>query len=258
MLKQILASILSVGGLVAYGDLIIDNAGTVSPTWTLATTHAISAGVTADGQGPGGVGQARMLVFNTEVYPENSARYSTAENIAGNQMAYLNSTLQFDYKTLGVGGGDVWTPTASVPVYFSVYLYGGPSDGFIAWDMKVGDTNSLGWDTNQQWHTVSLPIINGLPSRAGSFFDGVAATTATLPTATVAGNYWDGLQSQFWTNLTSISVIMSTNYDPVSPNNEAVLIDNLRLASIPEPCSLALLALSALFVFRGGRRHGAK
>ncbi|NLE29640.1 MAG: hypothetical protein GX629_08235, partial [Phycisphaerae bacterium] len=217
---------------VVSGDVIVDNADDVVATWTSVTPQAISANVTAEGEGKDGIGKARMLVYNNTDTNNRSATFSTSNNIAGDKSGYMNGTIEFDYKTLGVGSDGIWTPTNGFPRFFNVNLHG-PNGQWLTYNLCLWSStvDSLGWDLDQEWHTVKLKIYGGLPSRTGSEFDGVAATTATLPTATGVGGLTSANAATFWANLISIEICAYTHFDPDPA--AAVLIDNLRL--VPEP-----------------------
>ena len=216
-------------GRSAFGDLIIDNADDVVATWTPITAPAISANVTAEGEGKNGIGRARMLVYNTDTN-NRAADFKITDTIAGNRFAFVNGSIEFDYKTLGVGSGGTWTSTNGFPRYLSLKIYG-PNGQYIAYDINVWSSSagSLGWDLDQEWHTVKLKIVNGLPSREGSQFDGVEATTATLPSATGGGGLTSANFPNFWADIQYIVISPFTHLDP--DPGAAVLIDNLRLVS---------------------------
>jgi len=226
--------------LVAFGlalheasaELLIDNADNATATWTIEgnaySLTTVSGGVS---------GNARQLQAN----PSSGQAIFRTTGVAGDRSAYMNSSLlEFDYKTLGIGPSDTgpYTLTSGYPRYLAVHIEGGadPVNQWVEFNIAIGYyESSLGWDMSSDWHTIKLAFVDGLGSLAGSEFDGVAATTSTLP-AVVKGS---GMTSpaaiaDMWANVTSI-YIGNTHLFGEGPY-AATAIDNFRL--IPGPVTV--------------------
>lgn len=240
MLKKLtsLVSVLVLSANGAGATLVIDNADDVTSTWTLGgNAHSlgtISGGVSGD---------ARKLVANP-----SSGQSIFTSSLSGDLSGYMSGSIEFDYKTLGTGAtvDGPFTPAAGYPRFLQVRVAGGddPANQWIEFNVTTWSSNSgLAWDVSSEWHTIKLALVDGLAVRAGSEFDGAAATTTTLPVvAKGSGMSTQADVNDMWENVT-LFYVGQTHYQNAGPF-AAVAMDNLRL--VPEPSAMGLVVSGVL------------
>jgi len=246
MKKKILMVTLVAFGLAIHevsASLMIDNADETAATWTIEGNAYSLTTIT------GGVsGNARELVAN----PSSGQAVFRTTAVAGNRSAYMNGSVELNYKALGIGSSadGPYTLTSGYPRYLAVHIQGGadPANQWVEFNITSGFYDgSLGWDLSSAWHTIKLAFVDGLGSQAGSEFDGVAATDLTLPTvARGSGMTTPEGRADMWANVTSI-YIGNTHLFGEGPY-AATAIDNFQF--VPEPATLVLLSLGGLLLRR--------
>jgi len=233
MKTKILIVVLAVCGPAlheASANLMIDNADETAATWTIEgnaySLTTVNGGVS---------GNARKLQAN----PSSGQAVFRTTAVAGNKSAYMNGSVELNYKTLGISSSanGPYTLTSGYPRYLAVHIQGGadPANQWVEFNIAIGYyAGSLEWDNSSAWHTIKLAFVDGLGSRVGSEFDGVAATTSTLPiVARGSGMTTPEGRADMWANVTSIS-IGNTHLFGEGPY-AATAIDNLQLVPGPVP-----------------------
>ena len=233
-----LVVVLLLGINVTAGTFMIENADDVTATWTVGASPAVSL-TTVSGGAPG---NARKLLAN----PSAGQATFTTTGVAGNRSAYMNGSIEFDYKSLGIDdtADGPYTPTAGYPRYLAVRISGGsdPANQWIEFNMRTFSNDSgLAWDVSSAWHTVKLAFVDGLGSLVGSEFDGAAATTASMSGVYNGGGMsTEAGRADMWANVSSI-MIGNTYYVSEGPY-VATALDNLRFSN-SEPETLGILRI---------------